>query len=147
MDLCDMSKLGRYLGNRGTHFLLTVIDVASRFAMVRPLRNKSEKVVAEALEHILTSGPMRVRCRSDRGTEFMCKAVVDLLQRLRVKQYFSTSDLKCQSVKRLNQTLKGVVYKWCYQNRSFAYVTVLDDLVDGYNHRGTFRCSDFVLAR
>ncbi|XP_060580107.1 uncharacterized protein LOC132736913 [Ruditapes philippinarum] len=135
MDLCDMSKLGRYRGNRGTRFLLTVIDVFSRFAMVRPLRNKSGKVVAEALEQILTSGPMPVRCRSDRGTEFTCKAVVDLLQRLGVKQYFSTSDLKCQSVERLNQTLKGAIYKWCYENRSFAYVTVLDDLVDGYNHR------------
>lgn len=135
MDLCDMSKLRRYRGNRGTRYLLTVIDVFSRFAFVRPLRNKTGKVVAKALEDIMTSGSKPERCRSDKGAEFRCKPVTDLLQRLGVKQYFSTSDLKCQSVERLNQTLKGAIYKWCYQNRSFAYVTVLDELVRGYNHR------------
>ncbi|XP_053372970.1 uncharacterized protein LOC128546459 [Mercenaria mercenaria] len=135
MDLCDMAKLRRYRGNRGTRFLLVLIDVFSRFAFVRPLKNKTVQAVAEALEDILTQGRKPVRCRSDRGSEFKSKAVQDLLRRLGVKHYFTTSDLKCQPVERLNQTLKSAIYKWCYQNRSFAYVTVLEQLVHGYNHR------------
>jgi transposase InsO family protein len=135
MDLCDMSKLRRYRGNRGTSFLLVVIDVFSRFAYVRPLKNKSGEVVSDALREILVDGGNPVRCRSDRGAEFKSKNVQDLLRRLGIKHYFTTSELKCQPVERLNQTLKSAIYKWCYENKSFAYITVLDELVNGYNHR------------
>jgi transposase InsO family protein len=135
MDLCDMSRLRRYRGNRGTRYLLTVIDVFSRFAFVMPLRDKSGTSVAQALEVVLTGDLKPQRFRSDRGAEFKSKAVTDLLRRKGVKQYFTSTDLKCQPVERFNQTLKNSVYKWCYENRSFAYVPVLDQIVDGYNHR------------
>lgn len=135
MDLCDMSKLRRYRGNRGTSYLLVVIDVFSRFAYVRPLKNKSGKVVSDALEDIIVEGGNPVRCRSDRGAEFKLKNVQDLLRHLGIKHYFTTSDLKCQPVERLNQTLKSAIYKWCYENNSFTYITVLEELVNGYNHR------------
>lgn len=75
MDLCDMMKMRGYRGNRRTRYLLTVIDVFSRYAFVRPLRTKAGHVVASALKDILTSGPKPVRCRSDQGTEFRCKPV------------------------------------------------------------------------
>lgn len=58
-----------------------------------------------------------------------------LLRRLGIKQYFSASALKCQPVERFNQTLKGAIYKWCYENRSFSYIPVLEKLVYSYNHR------------
>ncbi|XP_060557437.1 uncharacterized protein LOC132717880 [Ruditapes philippinarum] len=135
MDLCDMMKMRRFRYNKGTRYLLTVIDVFSRYAFVRPLRSKTGQAVASALEDILTSGPKPARCRSDRGMEFRCKPVTDLLMRLGIKQYFSASALKCQPVERFNQTLKGAIYKWCYENRSFSYVPVLEMLVHSYNHR------------
>lgn len=135
IDLCDMSKLRRYRGNRGTRYLLVAIDVFSRVAFVCPLKNKSGPAVAAALSDIFSEGHKPARCRSDKGTEFKSKAVQDLLRRLGVKHYFAVSDLKCQPVERLNQTLKSAIYKWCYENKSFAYVTVLDEIVESYNNR------------
>ncbi|XP_060555221.1 uncharacterized protein LOC132716081 [Ruditapes philippinarum] len=135
MDLCDMTKMRRFRLNKGTRYLLTVIDVFSRYAFVRPLRSKTGPEVASALKMILTSGPKPDRCRSDMGTEFRCKPVAELLRSLGIKQYFSASALKCQPVERFNQTIKGAIYKWCYENRSFSYVPVLEKLVHSYNHR------------
>ncbi|XP_053385652.1 uncharacterized protein LOC123560105 [Mercenaria mercenaria] len=135
MDLCDMSKLSRYRGNKGTKFLLTVIDVFSRRAFVKPLGNKGATTVAKALGEILTDDNLPVRVRSDRGTEFTSSKVNDLLRERGVKHFYSMSDLKCQPVERLNQTLKNAIYRWCYEHRSYSYVPVLDELVYGYNHR------------
>ena len=49
-DLVDYSMLSKT--NKGVHFLLTVIDIYSRYAWVVPLKNKSGIEVFEAFESI-----------------------------------------------------------------------------------------------
>src|SRR5438477_279296 len=45
-DFADISQLASK--NKGTHFLLTVVDVFSRYAWVRPLKSKKGSEVARA---------------------------------------------------------------------------------------------------
>src|SRR5271170_3810440 len=53
-DLCDVTQLAPK--NKGNKFLLTVIDVFSRYAWVRAVKNKSGPVIAEAFEDIFAEG-------------------------------------------------------------------------------------------
>ena len=64
-----MSRLAKY--NDGVTFLLTVIDVFSRVAMVRPLKNKRAETVLTAFKDMLSYPRKTVRVvRSDFGVEF-----------------------------------------------------------------------------
>ena len=49
-DLADVSNLSKE--NRGYKYLLTVIDVFSKFSFVVALKNKSATAVKKAFEHI-----------------------------------------------------------------------------------------------
>lgn len=53
-DLVDMSSMSRH--NKGYKFLLTCIDVLSKFAWVVPLKNKKGSTLVNAFKKILSSG-------------------------------------------------------------------------------------------
>ena len=52
MDLVDLQTLAKY--NKGYKYLLTVIDVFSKYAWVEPLKSKSATALVEALERLWT---------------------------------------------------------------------------------------------
>ena len=52
MDLVDLQKLATY--NKGYKYLLTVIDVLSKYAWVEPLKSKSATALVEDLERLST---------------------------------------------------------------------------------------------
>merc|ERR1712130_583821 len=54
-DLMDVSSSAT--ANKGTHFLLTMIDVYSRYAFATPLKNKNQNTVKIALSSLLRSLP------------------------------------------------------------------------------------------
>ena len=57
------------LHNGGVKYLLTCIDTFSKYAWVRPLKNKYELCVKEAFESMLREeGPLYLQI--DKGTEF-----------------------------------------------------------------------------
>ena len=56
MDLVDLQKLAKY--NKGYKYLLTVIDVLSKYEWVEPLKSKRATALVEALKRLWTrSGP------------------------------------------------------------------------------------------
>ena len=68
-DLVDVSNLSRY--NRGFKFLLTWIDVFSKYALVIPLKSKMGKALVKAFKtNIKSSGRPPVMIHTDKGTEF-----------------------------------------------------------------------------
>ncbi|PRP73075.1 hypothetical protein PROFUN_16785, partial [Planoprotostelium fungivorum] len=81
MDLADMQNSAEY--NDGTNYLLTIIDVFSKYALAIPLQNKQGKTIARALDHIFkikinnkAYKPMILL--SDNGKEFIAKEVKQL---------------------------------------------------------------------
>ncbi|PRP73120.1 hypothetical protein PROFUN_16971 [Planoprotostelium fungivorum] len=86
IDLADMQNSAEY--NDGTNYLLTIIDVFSKYALVIPLQNKQGQTIATALDYIFrikinnkAYKPMIVL--SDNGKEFIAKEV----QQLSIFQY------------------------------------------------------------
>ena len=67
MDLVDLQKLAKY--NKGYKYLLTVIDVLSKYSWVEPLKSKSATPLVEALKRLWTRlgprQPQKVQKDSD----------------------------------------------------------------------------------
>ena len=67
-DLVEMQALKKW--NRGVRYLLTVVDVLSKYAWVEPLKDKTGKAVAAAFERILkrARGRQPLRLQTDAAT-------------------------------------------------------------------------------
>ena len=131
-DLCDMTNVSK--NNDGFTFLLTCIDCFSRYAWVKPIENKSGKVVARALESIFRERVCK-RMQTDKGKEFLNVNVKKLLKKYSVELWISNNeDIKASIVERFNRTLKTRMYKYFTANNTRRYIDVLQDLVDGYNN-------------
>lgn len=132
MDLCDLSSISRY--NNGYKFLLTGIDVFSRYAFVRPLKNKSGIEVTKALKDIFEKenrSPQKLGV--DMGTEFYNRNVKSLLDSHDIKLYSVYSIVKMGVIERFNRTLKSKMFKYFTKHNTRRYIDVLQNLVDSYN--------------
>ena len=68
-DLVDISSLARF--NKGYKFLLTCIDVFSKFAWVVLLKNKTRESLVNGFQIILDTGRSPEKLQTDKGTEFL----------------------------------------------------------------------------
>ena len=68
-DLVEMQRVARH--NRGMRYLLTVVDVLSKYAWVRPLKNKTGAEVVRAFRSIIKDGGRQPQTlQTDKGKEF-----------------------------------------------------------------------------
>ena len=70
-DLVVMDSLSKE--KYGYKYILTVIDVLSKYAWVEPLKTKSGENLVKAFERILKNGRKPEKLHSDKGTEFTNK--------------------------------------------------------------------------
>ena len=69
IDLADMQNIARF--NENFRYLVTCIDVFSKYACVLPIKNKQSKSVLDAFKNIIrNSGRKPNNFQSDQGTEF-----------------------------------------------------------------------------
>ena len=70
MDLVDLQKLAKW--NKGYKYLLTVIDVLSKYAWVEPLKSKSGAELVAAFERLWKRTPSEhpEKTQTDAGSEF-----------------------------------------------------------------------------
>ncbi|CAF1108826.1 unnamed protein product, partial [Brachionus calyciflorus] len=130
-DLVDVSKISKE--NKGYKFLLTVIDVFSKFAWVKPLKNKTSESILQAMTRIFKSRkPLKLQ--TDKGRKFLNKPVQDYLKKINVHFYTANSNLKASVVERLNRTLKEKMWRYFTYKNNHDYTKVLDNLVDSYNN-------------
>ena len=120
--------------NDGVKFLLTCIDTFSKYAWVRPLKNKSGQSVTEAFKSILRE-EIPLMLKSDKGTEYKNVQFQSLLKECDIRFYTSENyDIKAAIIEIFNRTLKTRMYRYFTHSKSFRYVDVLHDLVYSYNH-------------
>ena len=133
VDLADMTRLSRY--NNGYQYLLTCIDIYSKYAWVVPLKNKGGEEVAKALDSIFKQGRVPKKVQTDKGREFLNRIVRSLLEQYGV-HHFTSEDpqIKCAVVERFNRTIKERIWKYFTKYRTHRYINVLADIVNGYNN-------------
>lgn len=132
MDLVDMSSLSRY--NKGYKYLLTCIDVLSKFAWVVPLKDKRGKTLVKAFSHILEkSNRTPEKVHTDRGTEFTNREFQTFLKDREIHFFTTGNETKASVVERFNRTLKNRMYRYFTDNSTLKYIDVLSKLVSAYN--------------
>jgi len=119
--------------NDGIKYLLTVIDVFTKYAWVKPLKNKEAQTVTNAFEQILEEGRKPEKLQVDKGSEFYNKIFEALMTKNKIHMYSSNSDHKAAVVERFNRTLKQRMTKLFEVNQNFRYIDDLQKLVKNYN--------------
>lgn len=133
-DLNDMRGIAKY--NEGYNYILTVIDVFSKKAYARALKNKTANHVKAAFSSIFSkSGNKPHALQTDKGTEFTAREIRDFFKDNGIT-YFTTKnpDVKASVVERFNRTLKTKMWRYLTFKNTYTYIDVLDSLVDAYNN-------------
>ena len=133
MDLADMQDIRSKNSNH--RYILTCIDILSRYAWARPLKTKAGINVAAAIEDIFTtSGRIPKRIQTDQGREFYNTQVKALLDRYNVELFSVKSPTKAALVERFNRTLKSKIWRMFTSNNNHKWLDALQDIVRAYNH-------------
>ena len=132
-DLVEMQKFAKL--NKGYRYLLTCIDIFSKFAWVIPLKDKKGITIKNALEKIFNKRKPKFLW-TDRGKEFYNKQVETLLNENNIKIYSTNnSEIKSAVIERFNRTFKNMMYKKFTENNNTIFYNILDELVKNYNNK------------
>ena len=131
VDLMDLGNLSKY--NDGYAYVLTVIDVFSRYAWLVALKTKQSKDVLEGLKSVFKLGRKPTRMRTDPGGEFVNKKMEKYLKSVDVIHVVTSSEKKANYVERLIRTLKARMFRYFTRKQTYKYVDILQDLVKSYN--------------
>ena len=133
-DLADMQAIAK--DNNGVHYILTVIDIFSKFAWAIPVKNKGSKEMLEAFKNLLVKSKPRKpkKLQTDAGKEFLNSEVQKFLKSEGIHHFVSHSDQKAAVVERFNRTLKSRIWTYFTAKQTNRYVDKLDDFVNSYNN-------------
>jgi hypothetical protein len=120
--------------NKGFKYALTLIDVYSRYAFVKPLKTKSGDVVFNAFKEILTENGNFVNCNLDLGSEFIYAPFVKYCEDKDIKLWYSDPEQsnKNSIIERFHRTLRNLILKYIViKNKS--YIDDLPKIIKNYN--------------
>ena len=120
--------------NNGYRYLLTCIDILSKFAWVVPRKTKSAKNVIDVFEKIFRKGRTPIKLQSDGGCEFNNNAFKQYMNKKSIHYFTTKNETKCSVVERFNRTLKSKMWKYFTFKNSHVYLNVLPKLVSSYNN-------------
>ncbi len=127
LDVRNIPKNGR--------FILTVVDVYSRFAWARPLKSKQAPVVAEAFASIIeAAGSAPNNLNRDKGSEF-AGAFHALIEKHNIREWVSEPDdpRKNSIVERFNRTLRRLISRFISVEKTNKFIDRLQELMINYN--------------
>ena len=139
-DLADMHAIAD--DNDDMKYLLTCIDVFTKYAWVVPVKDKSSNTMKSAFEQLLQKSATRVplKLQTDKGLEFLNKQVQSLLKNFGIAHFTTMGETKAALVERFNRTLKTRIWRHFTASKTKRYLDVLEDIVHSYNnsiHRST----------
>ena len=127
--------------NDGCRWVLTTVDVFSRYAICVPIQRKFANFTRPAVETFLDEyvakfGREPERVQSDDGGEFVNQNVLSLFRERRITHYSTRlTGKKLGVVESFNKSLKTVMWKYFHKAGDHWWVDVLQDLVANINSR------------
>lgn len=134
IDLCFIIDLAEW--NDGVKYLFTIIDCFTRYAFVKPLKNKTSSTVLEAFVKVidnLPEKPLTIVC--DKGNEFINKNFLSYCKKTKIKLISPISNVHATYVERFNRTIQNLIFKFLTETNSKRYIDHLDKIVESYNLR------------
>lgn len=134
MDLVEVQELSQY--NDNVRYLLNVIDTFTRFAFVRPLKDKKASTVLDQFKSILIEAKEKPHMIvMDKGTEFMNQQFKTFCDNQKITLVNPQANIHAAYIERFNRTLQTIMYKYMTEHETNRYIDVLPDLVKSYNNR------------
>ncbi len=131
-DLVEMIPISNH--NEGYKYILTIIDVFSKYAWAVPLKSKTPSEVKESFLKIFRGGRKPKSIQTDDGMEFFGKPMRDYFKTENINHFSTKSELKASIVERFNRTIKEKMWRYFTFKKNYKWVTVLPDLIDNYNN-------------
>jgi hypothetical protein len=132
IDLADVRRIKE--SNKGHSYILTCIDVLSKYGWAFPVKDKRAATVAKAYKKIIDEGRKPWRVFSDKGREF--KGEFGQLLKDNDIMYITTENpnVKASLAERFNRTLKTRLYKYFTKSNTTHWLKILPKIVKAYNH-------------
>ncbi|GBN58753.1 Putative uncharacterized transposon-derived protein F54H12.3 [Araneus ventricosus] len=130
-DLVDLQKLSRF--NRRYRYILTIIDVLSRYLRAFPIKDKKASTIAKVFRKVFKEvRPKNIQ--TDKGSEYYNKTVRDLFKKHNIHHYSTKSEAKCAILERAHKTLQNKMYCVFTHRDSYKYLNILKPIAYSYNH-------------
>jgi len=138
-DLVDVRALSRF--NDIYKYILSVIDLLSKFLHLFPLRSKTGTAIASGFTPIFEDSSRRrhrhrrpVWVRTDNGKEFLNRHLREMLKREGIQFHvYRNSDVKCSVVERAHRTIRDRLYKYLTYINTYRHIDILPKFVNAYN--------------
>lgn len=133
-DVVEMRPYSRF--NKGYNYILTVIDVLSKYAWAVPLKSKTGNEMGTTIAKIIHDHSRYPKnLQTDKGREFYNVNVQRLMEKYNINHYSTYSIMKASVVERFNRTLKNNMWKMFTLNGNYKWIDALPQLVMKYNAR------------
>ena len=146
-DLIEMIPYANV--NNLYRYILTIIDLFSRYAWAEPLRDKTGNEVAAALRRVFAKGRQPQIFQCDDGREFDNRVVQHLLNIENIRFFTVKSQFHAAVVERFNRTIKSKMWRHFTKTGSYRWIDELPNLLISYNsavHRSIGIAPDAVNA-
>ena len=129
--------------NKNVKYLLCFIDVLTKYAGVKPLKDKKSKTVLNAFIEIVSD----INHKPDKlwvnqGREFFNKLMQEWLENNDILMYSTHNEGKSVIAKRFIKILKAKIYNKMIASDSKSYLIYLNKLVDQYNKTYHHSCNE-----
>jgi len=134
IDLLDVSNYADV--NKGFKFILTGINMFTKFGYAIPVLNKSGVQVTEAFKKMLQKMKYTpINLQSDRGSEFFNKHFKAMVKKLGINHYHTYSSLKASGVERFNRSFRKLMHTQFSYQGSYDWLSNVDTILKKYNSR------------
>ena len=128
-----MQLISKY--NKGTRYLLCVIDVFTKYIWVVLLKYKKSVTITNPFDSIFKKCDTKLdKVRTNQGSEFYNKSFKKMSQDNDIKMYSTFSEGKSVVAEKFIRTLKNKIYKHMTAVSKNVYFDDLDDIVGEYNN-------------
>jgi transposase InsO family protein len=127
VDLISLKTRNKYFG-----YILTIVDVFSKYAFAVPIKKKRAEDVTKAFELVFKSRIPRL-LQTDHGLEFTNRQTQSLFSQHGIRFFASQSPLKASLVERFNRSLKQRMFRYFTAKKTKVWIDILQDLVENYN--------------
>ena len=144
IDLLDYAQYARYnrvrikrnykYEYRSIKYLITIVDVFSKYAYILPIESKSMNIICNNFEQLFKK-VLPKKIRTDRGKEFDNVRFKTMCDKYNIIHFVTqNSTKKCAIVERFNRTMRNKIERFMHHSRTRRYVDDLKSLLFSYNN-------------
>ena len=131
-DLMSIIDLAKH--NDDNKYVLTCIDVFSRYGWAVPIKNKTSQEIIRAFKIILNQGRKPEVLNTDQGKEFLNKEFQQYLKQNNIRFFECVNNTKAALCERFNRTIKNKLWRYFTEKNTHHYLDVLPQLINSYNN-------------